>query len=204
VRTLTNDVWEGNLSYDVTTKVFARSVANQTQTSTFQITNNKVTLLQPASLTFQVLGGDITCGAGGPTIPVATSIYLNNSTTPVSWSNTSQPLQIPRQASGTTADVQSVAGNGSVCSGYSMTVSTKTTPNQQVMALVNGDSVPNITPFANQSTIDAFLRGYIQNEKISLPNNQVIYLFELGTTNKSDAAFDMQDNVVLATINPAN
>ncbi|ACK64290.1 hypothetical protein PCC8801_0186 [Rippkaea orientalis PCC 8801] len=28
----------------------------------------------------------------------------------------------------------------------------------------------------------------------------VIYLFELGTTNTNSSAFDLQDNVVLATI----
>ncbi|MEA5536307.1 hypothetical protein [Crocosphaera sp. XPORK-15E] len=201
--TATNPVWHENLTYEVNTNAFAR--ANMTQSITenspsFKIIDKKLTIDKPANLKFEILGGDIACGAGGVTIPVATNLYVNG--TQQTW-NTNTPLSLPNQPAGSTFDVESIAGNGAVCSNYSMTVSTNNTNSSQVKVLVNGDAVPNITPFDNQSTIESFLQKYIEDGKIKLPDNQAIYLFEVGTTDQSSSAFDLQDNVVLATIDNA-
>jgi hypothetical protein len=61
-------------------------------------------------------------------------------------------------------------------------------------------------PYGTQPPIDAFLTKYLDpaTGKVKLAENQVIYLFELFTTNPSDplGTYDMQDLVVLATIAP--
>jgi fibro-slime domain-containing protein len=72
----------------------------------------------------------------------------------------------------------------------------------QVKALRNGDSVPNTTGFAGQVSAKAMLTPYLDStgKKIKLNSNQVIYLFELGTTSTTSSAFDMQDLVVLVDL----
>jgi hypothetical protein len=82
------------------------------------------------------------------------------------------------------------------------------------LTLVDGDVVPLFTPLGGQRTIDSFMKSTSTNPltglplidtttgKVALAKNQVIYLFELGTTSKTSTAYDMQDLVVLATITP--
>ncbi|MCM8538418.1 MAG: type II secretion system GspH family protein [Lentisphaeraceae bacterium] len=71
-------------------------------------------------------------------------------------------------------------------------------------ALKNGDEVPNIDGHLDQGDVESFLDGYIdENGKIVLADNQVILLFELGTTNMSSSAADFQDLVILVTFVPA-
>lgn len=67
-----------------------------------------------------------------------------------------------------------------------------------VIVLTNGDDVPNITAFQNQSDVAAFLNQYIdENNKIVLNENSVIFTSELYTTNQGSRYFDLQDGVVL-------
>ncbi len=72
----------------------------------------------------------------------------------------------------------------------------------QVRALRDGDDAPNVGGFMGQVSAKAMLSGFIDplTKKITLKPNQVIYLFELGTTSTSSAAFDMQDLVVLVDL----
>lgn len=72
----------------------------------------------------------------------------------------------------------------------------------QVIALRNGDAVPNIEPFMNQDDLVDFIRDYIDDETntVILDENQAIYLFELGTTQLWSDAADFQDLVVLVTL----
>lgn len=71
-----------------------------------------------------------------------------------------------------------------------------------VKVLRNGDAVPDIKGFQSQADAVEFIRNYIDNDTqtIMLDENQVIYLFELGTTNLSSSAADFQDLVVLVTL----
>jgi hypothetical protein len=117
-------------------------------------------------------------------------------------------------AAGTKLDITGVAGNRSTCGRYYFTANSKSNPGTQVLTLVDGDTVPLFTPYGGQRTIDSFLSSTSTNPltglpiinsttgKVALAKNQVIYLFELGTTNPNSAAYDMQDMVVLATITP--
>jgi hypothetical protein len=90
------------------------------------------------------------------------------------------------------------------CKQYSYSANTVKNSGTQVLTLVNGDTVPIFTPLGGQRSIDTFLRPYISSTtgKVVLASNQVLYLFELGTTNSRSSAYDMQDLVVLATVTP--
>ena len=74
------------------------------------------------------------------------------------------------------------------------------TPN--VLILRDGDAVPAIEPFQDQSSIVSFLQGYVDDatDTVILEGNQAIVLFELGTTDLSSSAADFQDLVVLVTL----
>ncbi len=74
------------------------------------------------------------------------------------------------------------------------------TENLTVTALKNGDSVPYYVPAYEQGDIASFLTQYISaDNKITIGPRDVIYLYELYSTNSSSSYFDMQDMVVLVT-----
>ena len=203
--TADNKTWKENINYQVETMAFARSNINQgfsdDDESIFTVNNNQLTLEDSANVTFEVLGGEITCGAGGVDIPVATNLYVDDNQQ--SW-ETNSPLTLTNQPAGTTFDVESIAGDGSICDGAGLTVSTTDTNTPQVKVLLDGDPVPDITPFANQNSIEFFLQDYVEDGKIKLADNEAIYLFELAETDQANSAFDLQDNVVLATVESSN
>ena len=62
--------------------------------------------------------------------------------------------------------------------------------------------MPAIEPFQNQSSIETFLQGYIDDatDTVILDDNQAIFLYELGTTDLLSSAADFQDLVVLVTL----
>jgi hypothetical protein len=113
-------------------------------------------------------------------------------------------------------DITGAAGNNSVCNKYSYSANSATAQGSQVLTLVDGDTVPLFTPFGGQRTMESFMTSTSTNPltglpllnattgKVTLAKNQVIYLFELGTTSKTSSAYDMQDLVVLATITPTS
>jgi len=71
-----------------------------------------------------------------------------------------------------------------------------------VKVLRDGDPVPDIAGYDDQSDAAAFVQGYIDphDNTMRLHKNQAIYLFELGTTDLDSAAADFQDVVVLVTL----
>lgn len=75
-------------------------------------------------------------------------------------------------------------------------------PKGQVFALRDGDNVPQVGGFMGQADAKAMLSGYFDpaTERMTLKDNQVVYLFELGVTDPSSAAFDSQDLVVLVDL----
>ena len=72
---------------------------------------------------------------------------------------------------------------------------------KQVKVLRDGDDVPNIKGMGDQADVLAFIRPYIDfdSNKMTLDQNQAIYLFEVGTTDMSKSSADFQDLVVLVT-----
>jgi hypothetical protein len=73
----------------------------------------------------------------------------------------------------------------------------------QVRQLIDRDLVPDVAGLNKQISVKGIVSPYIQNDRIHLDNNQSIYLFELGQTNQENKGFDLQDNVVLVTLNDA-
>lgn len=71
-----------------------------------------------------------------------------------------------------------------------------------VKVLRDGDPVPDISGFENQTDAVEFVRNYIDPETntMTMDENQSIYLFELGTTRLTSSAADFQDLVVLVTL----
>jgi len=72
----------------------------------------------------------------------------------------------------------------------------------QVKVLRDGDDAPDIDGFDNQSSAEDYVGAYIDYEtgKMTMDENQAIYLFEIGTTNVDSSAADFQDLVVLVTL----
>lgn len=72
----------------------------------------------------------------------------------------------------------------------------------QVKVLRDGDDAPDIDGFDNQQDAEEYVGAYIDYEtgKMTMDENQAIYLFEIGTTNVSSSAADFQDLVVLVTL----
>ncbi len=71
-----------------------------------------------------------------------------------------------------------------------------------VKVLRDGDAVPDIAGYEDQSNAVEFVRDYIDEETgtMTMDANQSIYLFELGTTRLTSSAADFQDLVVLVTL----
>jgi fibro-slime domain-containing protein len=71
-----------------------------------------------------------------------------------------------------------------------------------VLVLKDGDSVPSIPAFQDQTNLAYFVEPYVNTAtgKVVLQDNQAIYLFELGTTNLSSSAADFQDLVIMITL----
>jgi hypothetical protein len=159
-----------------------------------------------STMKVQLLGGDITCGAGGPNIPTSATINLTGGTSLTQAVPTTGEYTYT-VAANTSINITGVAqGNSSSggCKSHYMMANSSTSQGSQVLTVLDGNTVPVFTPVAGQRTIDAFLAPYIDSStgKVKLAPNQAIFLFELGTTSKSSSAYDMQDLVVLVTLTP--
>jgi len=71
---------------------------------------------------------------------------------------------------------------------------------QQLQVLGDGAPVPGVAGFQGQYSVEEFMADYLLSGHVALTANQVVNLFELGETNTSSEAFDMQDAVVLVTM----
>ena len=73
---------------------------------------------------------------------------------------------------------------------------------QQVMVLRHGDPVPDIDPAPGQDPLTVYIADYVDlaTNTISLLENQVIYLFELYTTDMTSKFADFQDMVILLSL----
>lgn len=100
---------------------------------------------------------------------------------------------------GTTIDFSARGGNGN--GGWSFSADTLA-EGPQVTPLRKGDYVPHYVPAYNQGTIESYLSQYISAEnEVTIGPRDLIYLFELGTTNPQSSFFDMQDIALVITFN---
>ena len=73
-------------------------------------------------------------------------------------------------------------------------------PTPTVQAMTNGDYVPDYLPAYDQGDISSFLTSYISGDnQVTIGPRDVIYLFELYSTNPTSSYFDMQDMVVVVS-----
>lgn len=206
---------------DVSTKAFARPYISSFTTSGGSgsgPSTGEVVFTEPSTAYFEVLGGAINCGPGGSVIPTTTTINFTNpagTTTNSLVPSSTKSLNLLAPAgskltvtgatnppSGSVGCTNSAGNSASITGASYNSVTNKTT---QVLSLRDGDAPPLFVPLAGQPPIDAYLTKYLDpaTGKIKLAENQVIFLFELGTTTNPSAAYDMQDLVVLATIVPS-
>ena len=66
------------------------------------------------------------------------------------------------------------------------------------------NSLPSVAGFEGQFSVVEFMSDYIEGEdKLVLDAGQAVSLFELGMTDESSVAFDLQDFIVLITMKQA-
>ena len=193
----------------------------------FDIEDSTVTINEPATATYRILGAAISYGSQYD-MPVTTKIGFNEpdgnfdivepfgsygSPTGGNVNGTDpQDISTPKvYEAGTEMTTvgqswrkRSSRSDGEEDSDWTKYMEVDSTNATNVKALRDGDSVPNIPGFMDQSNIETYLAGYIVDGKVTLDKNQVIFLYELGTTNMSSSSADFQDLVVLVTLAPAS
>jgi hypothetical protein len=183
---------------------------------------SQIVLTNPSNVTIQILGSDIRCGASGTPMKTVAQV---NVTPPGSTTNsqavTVDPITLASdftyssQPIGTSFDFtgkvlpQSAGNPHNICSLEAIAGSNgfnSLTNSDQVKILRNGDIVPSVPALGGGASVKRYLQDYIDstNSVVRLPNPQFqsIILFEMGTTNTAVPAYDLQDLVLLVTINP--
>jgi hypothetical protein len=179
-----------------------------------------VTFNDPLTMSVRYLGGDIVCGDPTKPIPTFGSVKLKTGGEDPTIKNLTMTAGDETSFSDVPANtVMTVSGYAKGNSGsggcdgdtFGPYTSTNTT---QVRALKDGDDVPSTPGYLGQASIDTILTSSstnpvtgkpivdTANKKVVLGKNQVIYLFEFGSTDPDESAFDIQDMVVLATFTP--
>ena len=195
----------------VSTDTFARAsdpLSFTTSGGTLTITSpSPSNPTQPSNAYFEIMGGSMDCF--GKEIPTTTTINVTpkgGSTTSTIVNPLSNPSNKTLNLSADPATKITVTGfaKNSACYGFpDRTFNSENDKDTQVWTLRDGDTPPPFAPYGKQPKIDAFLKNYLDaNGKVKLAANQVIYLFELFTTDKTSDTYDMQDIIVLATITP--
>lgn len=74
-----------------------------------------------------------------------------------------------------------------------------------VYALRNGDPLPDVQALRSGETLAGFVRDFIdlQTNTIVLDENEILCLFELGTSDLASSAADLEDLAVLLTLAPS-
>jgi type II secretory pathway component PulJ len=191
-------------SYVAPSTFSASTGANATTTPLFTTPQGDVIVKQNSTMKVEFLGGEIKCGPTGPVIPTQAKVQLQGGTVSNGgWITPTGTLTYNNVQPDTSLNITGWAKSPS-CGNHNMKYDTKSNQKSQVLTLVDGDFVPEFAPMPGQRTIDAFMQSYIDTStgKIKLAKNEVIFLFELGTTNSKSQAYDMQDMVVKATITP--
>ena len=150
-------------------------------------------------------GGSLTCGSNGPTVQTETTIRFNKPDGSIDErilrpnvketftdieAGTEYSYKLVRQAAGRCRE---------------LTFDTiRPQHSQQFEILENGSRIPEYEPYDNQSKIQTYLSDKLVEDSntVFLAENEMVFLFELGVTNKEHSAFDMQDLVIIAELTP--
>jgi type II secretory pathway pseudopilin PulG len=171
---------------------------SQTFGTDANLDKNKIVVAVDANVNLKILGSQITCDAYGDSIPVTAYVRITdtNGTTQFTLDNNNSEKTVSVNG-GSVINITAVAKGGS-CEHSNF--ATTTTNSNKVVALLNGDDVPSIAPFADQASITSLVQPYVSGGKMTMASNEVIHLFELGTNSTSSDAFDLQDLVVSTSI----
>jgi hypothetical protein len=145
-----------------------------------------------------VIGADITYGAGGPEVDVRLELSKDNGMT---WTKLFSNGEVD---GGEKESFVNIAPGSRLLLKFTAKYQSfyhKTRySNEQtgfVEVLRNGDPVPSLPAFANQTSVATYLRPYVTNGRIAIGQYDAIFLAELGTDSKSSSSFDLNDVVAL-------
>jgi hypothetical protein len=187
-------------------------------TSTFNLTSGGVTVSQDSTMTVKTLNaqypwqvyGTIYFPTGqakisGTTTTVGSSgtpLLVNYKSGTVNFDTSANNTKTFDVTKNTTLSIKGCSNTGSVGCATSTTAADQ---GLTVYTLKNGDPSPVVAGWGSQASAKTVLQdaGLLDaSNNIVLPSNQVIYLYELYTKNRSNSAYDLQDILVLATITP--
>lgn len=169
--------------------------------ATFEIIDNVVVVDAGYQVDLKAIGAAIQCGTGGPEVNVKARLGIDGA-----YEQLWDYIDIDGEETYTKTNVKNdseyvieATAYLSSCSNFTQTYNS--TDSVQVKVLKNGDSVPATSGFDQQLSAAQFLEAYVQDGKVYLSSDQVIFLFELGTSGSSNnSAADFQDLVILMTI----
>ena len=179
----------------------------------FDIIGDDVVPSNDSCATFTVLGAAMSGGCG--TWQVTSRIKIGNETFDP-WgdfnsaagnvNDGNNPRNYTHSALIPANTAVSVLGKAYDCDGNPQGIIGDSSANgQQVVTLRNGDQAPTVGGYDGQASALDFLAGYINSDNIVvLEENQAIYLMELYATDQNASNFDLQDLVVLVTLNDAS
>ncbi|MDI1292577.1 MAG: hypothetical protein PSV18_07515 [Methylobacter sp.] len=197
------------------------TVEDVTDIPTLKVTG-ELTLDQPATFTFTVIGGAFKCNSNQANATTITRFivdgkYVSMDTKgEITFVNTSSGNSNGSIDKGTNFSPerlltlslqagQKVVVESEIISNNSCVVSNqrvrKSTDTSFVKALINDDAIPNVQGYNGQTNVKTYLENSIANGKININPNQLIYLFEHYTAT-SGSTYDLQDNAILITVNP--
>jgi hypothetical protein len=160
-----------------------------------------------------LLGTAITKGAGGSRIPVSIAVTVGDDPAFEPWPRNvndaymaddgQRYYSVTNQANGTRIAVTAASYWDEERDDPIYEVSSATALNRNpdlVDVFLAGDRKPDYEGFDDQADAEAYLRDYVDEDgRITIAENQAIFLFELGSDDPSSGAYDFQDAVVLVT-----
>ncbi len=165
----------------------------------FTVSGGEVILSVDGTPTFTVLGCSLS--QGNNSCPVTSAIVIDGATntpfgspTDPNAGNINDGNTHSFSPGELTADTEMSATAWAYRPNGQLTMQQSSTPgNQNVLVLVDGDSVA-------AGSAESHLSGYFNGGTVSLEDNQVLFLFELGTTNLGSSEADFQDLAILLTV----
>lgn len=183
----------------------------------FTITNGSVVPTEDYNASITVIGAAIQSGTVNCPVTLKAKVGANwlepfgsyNSSSAGNVNNNGNPRSATLGSNLPAGTAISVTGRSWTPSGNSFAsylAIDSASNSSNVRVLRNGDTAPDIKPFQNQASVKSFLAPYIDatTKRVTLQANQAIFLYELGTTNMSNAAADFQDLVVLVSLTKPN
>jgi hypothetical protein len=186
--------------YVASTQTFARS-SSPAPTIPFTIAGGGVVLSQPSTVKVKNIASQYPWPTFGM---IYRSDVTSGSTALPAVGNTVTLSNVPANTTLAVAGCSATTSSDATYKvNYCPKSTTATHQGKSVFTLKNGDAVPTTDPASGQIGIKTILQPYADSTgtTIKLASNEVIYLYELYTTKPGDALYDIQDLVVLVTIN---